>query len=85
MEVFITVLSLAIIAVLSGLAVFHPAYDDTLGQRVSLAGICLGALSCIPLALRNELPDQVAICSVSGAIYALSTAKKILKSYCAKP
>lgn len=80
-----TAFCLAIISALSGLAVFHPAYDDTLTQRVSLAGTSLGALSCIPWALQNELPSQVVWLSICGAIYALSTARKALKFYCAKP
>ena len=82
MEVIVTSICLAIISILAGLAVFHPAYDDTLVQRIALAGTSLGTLACIPWAINNDLPSQVVWVSVCGALYAVSTARKAIQFYC---
>lgn len=83
MELLLTVVSLAIIASLSGLAVFHPAYNDTAIQRISISGLCLGALASIKWCFTvGDVPDPVVWCSVAGAIYSLETARKALKFHC---
>lgn len=72
--------SLAIIAVCAGVAVFHPAFDDTLIQRVGLCGISIGALSSSAWVFsQEELPGSLVWLSLGAAIYALETARKLIK------
>lgn len=74
LAVSISVVSLFIIAALSGLAVFLHCIDDTFGQRVALAGICYGAFGLLWLVLQsNDSPGPVTLLCVSGALYAITT------------
>jgi hypothetical protein len=82
-DVVVTVFALAVLSASCGAAVFSNRFDDTLIQRVALAGMCIGAMSCAVWAWNtNYVPEGGVMLALSGAVFALETVRKIIKRVC---
>lgn len=79
-ELLLTVLGLVVLAGLCAVAVLSPAYDDTLMQRVALGTVCIGALGVAWWCWRRgEAPGPVVVLAVGAGLFALETARKLLR------
>jgi hypothetical protein len=82
-DVVLTAFALIVLAASCGAAVLSPRFDDTLIQRVALAGMCIGAMSCAVWVWdANYVPEGGVMLALSGAVFALETVRKIVKRIC---
>lgn len=85
MEYFDGILSIAalsIVAILCGIGVFHPMYDDTLGQRLGMSLIGVWCILRIQVKLTEFDTEPVhMVLHIGLAIYAVSTALKLRRTH----
>jgi hypothetical protein len=72
----LTICSLLVMAAGSGYAIFSAKFHDTLLQRISLSGVCVGCVGMAWWSLFNDVPSQLEWISFFGALYVISTAWK---------
>jgi hypothetical protein len=73
----LTICSLLVMAAGSGYAIFSQKFHDTLLQRVSLSGVCVGCVGMAWWSLFNDVPDPLEWISFFGALYVVGTAWKL--------
>lgn len=81
MDNAVTIVALLVIAAVACLAVFHPSFEDTLVQRISLAGICIGALSGAYTATKEVIPSGLEVAAIAAAVYALECGRIVKKRW----
>jgi len=76
-ELIITMAALLAVASVATLAVFVPAYADTLIERAALAGIVIGALAVAWWCWQcRSAPGAVAVLAVASALFAGESVRK---------
>lgn len=79
-DLILTTACLLVLAVCAALGIFHGAFDDTLCQRLTLAGICLGALGTARWVWdMGYNAGPLAWLAAMLAAYALETARKVIR------
>ena len=77
MDTYLTIACLVVVSTLSGVAVFHPDFDDTLLERICLTGICIGALGLAYEVCKTQtVSSSITWLSVCAAGYALEVGRK---------
>lgn len=86
MEHVITIGCLLIVSLLSGIAVFHADYHDSLSERIGLSFLSIGALGMAKYVYSVEdVPGAVLLCSIGGAVFALEVGRKVLSEKAHSP
>lgn len=79
MEELGAIACLLIVAGTAGAAIFHPAFDDTLIQRICLAAFCIGALGAAWHVYQTDHASGSLLWgSAFAALYGLETWRCIL-------
>ncbi len=79
-DLLLTTASLLVLAACAAWGVFHADFDDTLCQRICLAGICLGSLGTARWVWdMGYHAGPLAWLTAMLAAYALETARKIMR------
>ena len=77
----ISIVALSVVALLCLLGVFHPRYDDTLGQRIGMSVIAVWCILRIQVKLTDFDTEPVHMLLHLGMLsYALGTLRKILRA-----
>lgn len=76
----LTVSAMLVVAILSGLAVFSPLFDDTLLQRLALTGMALGSLALASAVWRTgEASHVLTWYALANAMFCAETARKLVR------
>lgn len=72
----LTAICMAILALASIRAVFGNDFDDSLGQRAALTGICITSLGVAAWALKNDAPAALEWYAVAQAGFTIASILK---------
>jgi hypothetical protein len=71
METLVVIICLLMISLISAIAVFHPAFNDTLIQRIALSVVSVEALALAWSTPSHPLPLSIELVVVAAAAYAV--------------
>lgn len=86
MEHLVTIGSLLLISIMSGIAVYYPDYEDSLLERLSLVSLSIGSFGAAAYIHKLEdVPMAVVLCSVGGAVYSIEAGRKVKREKTSSP